>query len=349
MNSKLNQPWIPFERIEAILQLEPALIILGLGLGAWLIYKIFLRGVSSERHRNLTNLFKNLLAHVIGWTLLFTLYWALRRQGYLSNTALLRVSTYVGLLTIISGATVFVKTCRILVLEYLFLGHMREGVPLLLVNIFTLLLSIFLSGWIATEVFALKLAPLLATSAIFSLVLGLALQDTLGNLFAGVALQFDKPYAIGDWIEIYAGSTKWVGQVTEITWRATVLIGFSDEIVTIPNRVVAQAEVSNYSVDHRPMVRSQLFKFPHGHSISQIKQLLLGSIQRVTSVRKDPPPLVIVTESHESWVTYKLVYFINDYGTQFLIADQVISSALEDLQAAGISTASQRLLVVQAS
>lgn len=67
----------------------------------------------------------------------------------------------------------------------------------------------------------------------FSLILGLALQDTLGNLFAGVALQLDKPYEIGDWIEISPRAQVWVGQVEEISWRATTMIGLFDELLVL--------------------------------------------------------------------------------------------------------------------
>ena len=121
-----------------------------------------------------------------------------------------------------------------------------------------------MATWIGAEIFNIRLTPILATSAIFSLVLGLALQDTLGNLFAGVALQFDKPYEIGDWIEIQSSGQKWIGQVYEISWRATVLIASTEESITVPNRIVAQAQIANYSTKYRPITRSQLFRLPFG-------------------------------------------------------------------------------------
>src|SRR5262249_25507055 len=149
------------------------------------------------------------------------------------------------------------KTCRILLFEYLFLSHMRAGVPLLLVNLFTLLLTLVMGGWLCTAIFDVKLGPLLATSAIFSVVLGLALQDTLGKRFAGVAMQFDKPYEIGDWIEIMLNGQKWVGQVQEISWRATVMVGISDEHISVPNRLMGQTQISNFATTKRPIWRSQ--------------------------------------------------------------------------------------------
>jgi small-conductance mechanosensitive channel len=349
VNPKLGQPWIPIERIEAFIQLEPVLLIFGLAAGSLVVYKLLLRAVSQERHRNLRKLFGNLAAHLGIWVALLLVYLFFHNVADdwlpLSKDASTRLSSYVGLLTLFSGATVFVKTWRILVWEYLFLGHMKVGVPLLLVNIFTLLLSITLGGWIITEIFNVRLAPLLATSAIFSIILGLALQDTLGNLFAGVALTFDKPYEIGDWIEVQTGPQKWIGQVNEISWRATVLIGLSDESLTIPNRVMAQAQISNFSVKTRPFIRSQMFRVAYGSDLEKVRKCLLESVTGVAAVRSHPAPLVLIIETHESWIPCKLVYFIDDYGSQFSVADRVITSALESLDKAGIRLAPPRLSI----
>jgi len=230
-----NPALIPLARIESILFLEPALVLVALALSAWLIYKLFLRAASAERHRNLKRHFLNMLAHLIVFGTLFTGYSVAVRaveRGHLPNELL---ASYIGLAALISGAIVFVKISRIFMFEYLFLGHMREGVPLLIVNLVALLLSVGIAGWFATEIFGIKLGPVVATSAVFSLILGLALQDTLGNLFAGVALQLDKPYEIGDWIEVSQSGQIWVGKVEEITWRATTLIGFFDEFINLRN------------------------------------------------------------------------------------------------------------------
>jgi small-conductance mechanosensitive channel len=241
---------------------------------------------------------------------------------------------------------VVVKVARILAFESLFLINMRVGFPLLLINLFTLLLSILIGSWIATEVFGVRLAPVLATSAIFSLVLGLALQDTLGNLFAGVALQFDKPYEIGDWIEISTPNQKWAGQVEEISWRATLLIGIADERITVPNRVVAQAEIANFSHKEKPFLRSQNFKLQHAVDIEVAKRSLVQGALKVPRILKEHPPLVFVTEAHDSWLNFRLIYSINNYGSQFSIADEVITACISELRKNQISIAPQRIEVL---
>jgi small-conductance mechanosensitive channel len=342
VNPRLSQPWIPIGKIEELVQLEPALLIAGLSLGAWLVYKLLLRDVSTDRHRNLKLLFQNLWFHSGITTTLFIAYYVLARFGE-GNSAVERVLSYIGLLTLLSGATVFVKVARVLVFEYLFLSHMRVAVPVLLVNLFTLLLSIILGGWIATEIFSIRLAPLLATSAIFSIVLGLALQDTLGHLFAGIALQFDKPYEIGDWIEIQNSGQKWVGQVEEISWRATVLIGMTDELITVPNRNMAQAQVSNFSLKGKPIIRSQTFRIQFGTKPDQVREALFKAAGKCRLIRQDARPIVFIMETTESWIAFKLVYFIDNYGSQYIIGDEVIRNVLDELDRVGIILAGPRM------
>jgi small-conductance mechanosensitive channel len=219
---------------------------------------------------------------------------------------------------------------------------MKVGVPLLLVNLFTLLISLFVAGWFLTEIFHFKIAPLLATSAIFSIVLGLALQDTLGNLFAGVALQIDKPYEIGHWIEVQSGPHKWVGQVQEISWRATVLLGLSDELMTVPNRVMAQAEISNFSARNEPFTRIQFFKVAHGTPLEKAQAALLAVAAYVPEVCQEPKPMVFCNDFTETGITLKLIYSIRDFGAQFRIQDAIVRAGASALAAAGVEAARYR-------
>ncbi|MCX6551615.1 MAG: mechanosensitive ion channel, partial [Acidobacteria bacterium] len=87
----------------------------------------------------------------------------------------------------------------------------------------------------------LNLAPLLATSAVTSLVLGLALQPILGNFFAGVAISFEQPYRINDWIKI--GDIE--GRVVDMTWRTTHLRTRDNDDLVIPNAKAADEYILN--------------------------------------------------------------------------------------------------------
>lgn len=325
--------------------LEPLLIIYATAAASWLIYKLFFGALKPERHRNMRKLFRNLSFYLIALAIAYAGFQAVLHEVP-EYTLLARLLGYWGLLVLFLGAESFVKTCRILIFEYLFYKSMKTGVPVLLVNLFTLLISIVLGAWIVSDVFQIRLTPILATSAALSLVLGLALQDTLGNLFAGVALQLDKPYEIGDWIEVQSGPMKWVGMIQEITWRSTLLIGWSDETVIIPNRIIAGAQVSNFRSTERPICRSVIFKIPHSVRPEAVERALARCLDGERDIVKSPAPIVVVSESHESWVSYKLVYSIEDYGKQFIIADRAIRAGLTALERAKIPTAVQKVEVL---
>ena len=83
----------------------------------------------------------------------------------------------------------------------------------------------------------------LTTSAIVAAVMGFALQETLGNAFAGLAIQIEKPFRVGHWITV--GSHE--GSVREITWRATKILTKSGNMVILPNSLVAREAINNYS------------------------------------------------------------------------------------------------------
>jgi small-conductance mechanosensitive channel len=176
----------------------------------------------------------------------------------------------------------------------------------------------------------------------------LALQDTLGNLFAGVALQFDKPYEIGDWIEIQNDGQKWVGQVEEISWRATVMISFTEELITIPNRMLAQSQVSNFSARHSPVIRSQVYRLPFGADREKVKGLLREAALACQGVAKSPGPVVFITESTESWLSFKLIYYVHQFGRQYAIADEINERCLAALEGAQIRLATNRITVERA-
>ena len=319
---------IQTQKLYQVLELETFILLAVCAILAFLFYRFFLQNVSQERHDNLKGHFKSLFKHFIGVSILFGLY-LLTNQATQEFEGLKFLLPYQGLVTYISGAVFFVKTSRLFILQYLFLSSMRAGVPLLIVNIFSLVLSILISIWSINTLFGVQLAPLVATSAAFSIILGLALQDTLGNLFAGISLQIDKTFEIGDWLEIMNGATKIVGQVKELSWRSTLLIGFADELITIPNKLMAQCQISNFSPEGQPIVRSQTFKFPHQTNIDLAIKLLEQATSQISEIRGFPSPFAFTQEVNDVGVQIKIIYFIDNYGKQYTIGDKVFKTALD--------------------
>lgn len=337
------KPLIPLNQVEHLVSLSAVIsVVLFAGVAAF-FYGIFKRRLSQTRRQTVRSQLRNLLGYVSAFVFAYAAYSFANLLDSIEVGAAEKSLGILGFIVLLLGSAVVIKCARILVLEYLFLGNSKEEVPLLIVNIFTLLVTISVIAWFASNVLGVRLAPLLATSAVFSLVLGLALQDTLGNLFAGVALRIDAPYDIGDWIEVYQGSVKFVGQVEEITWRATTLLGLADEQLTISNRVMGQAEILNFSKRGKPFWRSQLFRIPYSEDLESVRLTMFETLKSIPQIHPDLSPIVIILESTESWLVFRCSYCITQYDQQWIIGSEVYLKILAALKERGYLGAAQRI------
>lgn len=341
----MNQARIPIEKIEYFIQLESFSIFISFLLLGFIFYKLFLKKISVKRHLSLIERFKSTLFYLGLSGVLSLSHWLLVESQW-SDYTIIKIANYLGLFSFIILSTVLVRLSQIYVYLYLFFANMSQGVPRLLANLFTLVFSTFITSWIAADIFGFNLATVLATSAIFTIVLGLALQDTLGNLFSGVALQIERPFQIGDWVEIHNGSEKWIGQIQEITWRATSLIGFVDELIVIPNKTIAQSQLLVFSDRNKPARFSQQFRFKFDVDLIQAKACLLEGVKSISEVLTDPEPRVLIMETSESWISLKIFYSIQDYGRRYRVGDLVVSNILNLTRRKKIPLASAVLSLV---
>jgi small-conductance mechanosensitive channel len=326
------------ERILSLLAWEVGLAV-GLGaLGAWLTERLLRRRWSEARSRLMRAELRAMRSAALGGAALGGLTTLARGLG--GPAALVPA---LGLVALVAWLVATLRVGRVLVFTWLFANSAREGVPALLVDLFTLGASLLAAGALVHAVFLVEVASLLATSAVVSVVLGLALQDTLGHLFAGISLQLDRPFRIGDWVEVRAGSERVSGQVLEVSWRATLLLALGEELVTIPNKTVAQGLVLNFSGRERPFIRSHTLRLPLDAPLPRAKALILQAARETPGVLAEPAPLALIIETTESWVTVKVLMFIEDFGRQFTIGDAYHARALALLGAQGIALASARL------
>jgi len=327
---------LPIDRIEIFIQLEPYLILGIATLGAWFFYKVFLKKISARRHNTLNKRFVKTILYLVLSAIMAGFHWFMinaQTDYYIS-----RFVNFMGLTAFIVLVSVAIRLSQIYIYLYLFFSNLRSGVPRLMANIFTLLFACILIAWLAAEVFNFHIATVLTTSAIFTIVLGLALQDTLGNLFSGVALQVERPFQIDDWVEIQSGGETWTGQVYEVTWRATSLVGFTNQLIVIPNKTLAQSQITIFSHHYKTPMLTQQFRLRFETNLEEAKKAILDALRRVDEVLMDPPPMVYLTEVDASFILVKVFYCLRDYGKKIEAGDHVIASILETFHARGIKT-----------
>jgi len=187
--------------------------------------------------------------------------------------------------------------------------HIRSRTPRLLVDIVRFALITVGGVLIAAGIWKKDLTPLLTTFGVGSIVLGLALQDTLGNLFAGLSLIFEKPFSVGDWIQV--GEV--IGRVHQINWRATRITTRELNEVIVPNSVLTKERIINF---YRP-VRSHGVRinlgFAYDHPPNQVKDIVVQTLLVTPGVLHSPPPDVRTINFGAYAVDYEVLFFIGDY------------------------------------
>ena len=128
----------------------------------------------------------------------------------------------------------------------------------------------------------------LATGAVAGVVLGFALQDTLGNAFAGLAIQSEKPFSVGHWVKV----GDFEGRVTEVTWRATKLRTKSGNFIIVPNNLVGKEPITNYSEPVAPTRVSVEVGVTYDAAPNHVKAVVREALSNCPVVLQTPTPSV---------------------------------------------------------
>jgi len=158
-------------------------------------------------------------------------------------------------------------------------------------------------------------SSLLTTSALLTAVVGLALQDTLGNMVSGLALQMQRPFLVGDWIQ-FDTDARQIGQVTEVNWRATTVMTSELVEVIVPNALLAKTAIRNYSRPSRVMRRTITVSGPYETSPKRVQDAILAAIAGTSGVLADPPPWVQTREFAPSGIDYAIFFFTDDFAAR---------------------------------
>jgi small-conductance mechanosensitive channel len=162
---------------------------------------------------------------------------------------------------------------------------------------------------VLSQVFNQDLGGLIAALGIGSLVIGLALQDTLGNLFSGVALLFERPFEIGDWLEVDGHK----GKVIEVNWRSVHLVTRELEQLIVPNSSLAQATIRNYSRPQSLHIETVAVGFSYNDPPNKVKRVMLETALATPGVVKDPAPIIVATSYDDFAISYTIRLFLADY------------------------------------
>jgi small-conductance mechanosensitive channel/CRP-like cAMP-binding protein len=167
-------------------------------------------------------------------------------------------------------------------------------------------------GLLALRSIDVEPTSILTTSAVLTAVIGLGLQETLGNLVSGLALQMQRPFDVGDWVDIEEGQQS--GRITEVTWRATTIMTLDDVEVSLPNGRLAKASIRNYSRPSKVSRRRVSVGVTYAASPQDVHDALLAAVCDVPGVLVEPQPFARTRGFGDSAIDYDLLFYVDDFG-----------------------------------
>jgi small-conductance mechanosensitive channel/CRP-like cAMP-binding protein len=215
--------------------------------------------------------------------------------------------------------------------------RLRRGAPApeLLRQLVSLLVFGVLLGILFKLVLSVSLPALLTTSAIITAVIGLALQETLGNLFSGIALAMERTVQVGDMIR--AGGT--IGLVEQLSWRAIKVRTMEGNSLLIPNSMASRDRLEVFRRGRVPMARTMTVGLEYDLPPARARAALEAAARDVPGVAALPAPASYLLRFHDFAVEYELRYWLEDYAQYLEIDSRVRERAWYRLEREGIPIA----------
>lgn len=189
---------------------------------------------------------------------------------------------------------------------------------------------------VISSVLSVPVGTLVATSGVFAIILGLALQSTLSDVFSGIALNLGRPYSLGDWIVVDEGAE---GRVVETNWRATHLVNGANDLITIPNSSLAKARLVNRSspdVSHGVSIK---LRFAIMTTPAAAVDVMKTALKGANSILEVPSPSVKICSVDAQGIELELSFRIASLADGVRANNEVFDLAFRHAKAQGVRLA----------
>ena len=200
-------------------------------------------------------------------------------------------------------------------------GSWQERVPKLLRDLTRAILIAIGAAIIYSQVWKQEISGAITALGLGSIVIGLALQEPLGNVVSGLMLLLERPLAIGDWL-IADGTT---GKVIEINWRSVHIETLLHEMRIIPNVSLYKESFSNLSRPTLERTETYDMGFSYDHPPNAVKAAMLELLTTTTGVLKQPAPEVHTINYGDFSITYRLYFTVARYEDVLPVRDAILT------------------------
>ncbi len=185
-------------------------------------------------------------------------------------------------------------------------------------------------------VFGVPIGALIATSGAVAIIVGLALQNTLGDVFSGIALTLGRPYMLGDWILLNNGVQ---GRVIESTWRSTHILTAESNLVVVPNSSLAKLDLTNVSrPDERHRV-SLSVRIAPTRMPSIVTDIMRNALLNSASILTEPQPLVVLKSLDAVAIEVELQFWVATPSQTVAARNEVLDLVYRHAKSMGLAFA----------
>jgi small-conductance mechanosensitive channel/CRP-like cAMP-binding protein len=241
---------------------------------------------------------------------------------------------FVGVVFWLTTAWALTSLLTVTVLQIAQRRRTQNKLPKFLVDVAAMVIFFGAGLVIISQVFEQSLAGVLATSGVLAAVIGFAVQRTIADVIAGIALNVEQPFKIGDWIELPSGV---VGQAVEITWRTTHLYTRDGRLIIVPNAMLIGDRFANFSAPQRYFRVARKIEIDYNIPPERAVGILQSAMVSTPGVLEQPEPIIYIDECGANGIVYSMNYWVPDYPESFPISREVVAQAVRFLDRAGIS------------
>src|ERR1051325_8173232 len=177
-----------------------------------------------------------------------------------------------------------------------------------------------------------ELKGLLAGSGIVAIILGFAGQNLFGGIIAGMSLQINRPYKVGDWLQV--GDR--FGEVMEINWRSTRLCTNDNIYLDIPNNEIIRQTIINLHYPTQLHAMRIRVGVDYNAPPNRVKDALLRAARTAEGVQKEPRVKIFLVDFADHAVTYEVKYYMLDHAAYNEVSDAIRTNIWYELKRAGI-------------
>jgi small-conductance mechanosensitive channel/CRP-like cAMP-binding protein len=289
---------------------------LGIGLMIYFLWHRFLKRVKDSDSNPLVAFLSKISLPAVFLLIALALKWEPLRKS-LSLSA--KMSSYVEAAFVFLAVLFLIRLIDAWIL-YRY-ERRRRPIPMpgvlhgfLLIVIYLLLLFIVLKGMLGVNI-----TPLLATSAIFTAIIGLAFQGVLSNVLAGISLNLTKSFNRGDWVKIGPHE----GVVLDTNWRETLVLDRATNVVIIPNSSAASEMIVNYSRPDKKTALTIPLKVGYSAPPSAVLEALRQAAGEVPDILTVPGPQAYILSYDDLGISYLIKYWVTDFARKPTINGEV--------------------------